>query len=72
MLCDAVRTVHGCGLYVQYLGKLSRVSRVKLQSLRASFTRSGSNRETSSVGCDAMYIGACLESPYLRAYGCGG
>ena len=50
MLCAAVRTVHECGLYVQYLGKLSRATLGQLQPWQASFTRSGSNRETASVG----------------------
>ena len=50
MLCAAVRTVHGCGVCVQYLGKLSRTTLGQQQPLQASFTQSGSNLETESVG----------------------
>jgi hypothetical protein len=50
MLCATVRTVHGCGVCVQYLSKLSRVTLGQLQSWQAIFTQSGSNRETASVG----------------------
>ena len=37
--CAAVRTVHGCGVCVQYLGKLSRATLGQLQPWQASFTR---------------------------------
>ena len=50
MLCTAVRTVHGCGVCVQYLSKLSRTALGHQQPGQASFTQSGSNRETESVG----------------------
>ena len=46
----AVRTVQGCGERVQYLEKLSRTALEDMQPVRASFTRSGPNRETVSVG----------------------
>ena len=73
MLCAAVRTVHGCGLYVQSRGKLSRaVLDKKLQPLRASCTRSGPSRATVSVDACSMYTGACLERSYLRACRCAG
>ena len=49
MLCAAVRTVHGCGLYVQSLGKLSQAVFGKLQPLRANCTQSGPGRATVSV-----------------------
>jgi len=47
--CATVRTVHGCGVCVQYLSKLSRAALGQQQPLQAIFTRSGSNRETESV-----------------------
>ena len=48
--CAAVRTVHGCGVCVQYLSKLSRAALGQQQPWQASFTQSGSNLETESVG----------------------
>ncbi len=49
-LCAAVRAVHGCGLCVQYLSKLSRAALGHQQPGQASFAQSGSNCETASVG----------------------
>jgi len=50
MLYAAVRTVHGCGVCVQFLSKLSRAALGQYQPWQASFTQSGSNCETTSVG----------------------
>jgi hypothetical protein len=51
MLCAAVRTVHGCGMYVRSRCKLSHtVLCKKLQPLRTSFTQSGPTLATVSVG----------------------
>ena len=50
MLYAAVRTVHGCGVCVQYLGKLSRATLGHQQTGQASFSQSGSNCKTASVG----------------------
>ncbi len=47
--CAAVRTVHGCRRCVQF-DKLRRTALDDMQPLRARFTRSGSDRETTSVG----------------------
>ena len=50
MLYAAVRTVHGCGVCVQYLSKLSRTALGHQQPGQASLAQSGSNCETASVG----------------------
>ena len=63
MLCAAVRTVHGCGLCVQYLSKLSRAALGHQQPGQVSFTQSGSNCETASVGAGGEVYGRVSSAP---------
>ena len=72
MWCAAVRTVQGCGERVQYLEKLSRTAPDDMQPVRASFTRSGPNRETVSVGPQGKQALNYREAGSERACGAGG
>ena len=67
MLYAAVRTVHGCGVCVQYLSKLSRAALGHQQPGQASFTQSGSNCKTASVGAGGEVYGRVSSAPIAES-----
>ena len=67
MLCAAVRMVHGCGLCVLYLGKLSRATLGHQQPGQASFAQSGSNCKTASVGAGGEVYGRVSSAPIAES-----
>ena len=67
MLYAAVRTVHGCGVCVQYLSKLSRAALGHQQPGQASFAQSGSNCKTASVGAGGQVYGCVSSAPIAES-----